>query len=303
MNFTQVFSEMIVILVTMVVGYGSNRLGYLTGETNGRISKLILNVTLPCMILATVLTGNTLPEFSEIMSVLKVTAFFYIMEGILMLFVPKLVGGTPGQKGVWRFALAFPNVGFIGYPVNVALFGPEALFYAVIVALPFNVLSFTTGPLMLVGPKKIQWKKLISPCSIAAVVGLGIALARIRLPAIIGECVDFVGGITVPLSLILMGSLLAGLPVRRVFGSPRLWIMSAVRLLIMPALLCLILRNFDLPYIVLGVAVMQMAMPVAVNGTMLSMEHGGDTACIAEATFLMTLLSIVTIPLVATVLL
>ena len=45
MNFTQVFSKMIVILVTMVVGYGTNRLGYLTGETNGKISKLLLNVT------------------------------------------------------------------------------------------------------------------------------------------------------------------------------------------------------------------------------------------------------------------
>lgn len=294
---------MVVILVTMAAGYGSNRLGYLTGETNGRISKLILNVTLPCMILSTVLTGSVLPAFSEIMSVLKVTAIFYIMEGVLMLFVPKLVGGTAGEKGVWRFALAFPNVGFIGYPVNVALFGPEALFYAVIVALPFNVLSFTTGPLMLVGWKKIQWKKLISPCSIAAVLGLLIALTRIRLPAIIGECVQFVGDVTVPLSLILMGSLLAGLPVRRVFGSVRLWVMSALRLVVMPALLCLILRNFDLPYIVMGVAVMQMAMPVAVNGTMLSMEHGGDTACIAQATFIMTLLSVVTIPLVATVLL
>ena len=303
MNFAQVFSKMVVILVTMVAGYASNRLGFLTGETNGRISKLILNVTLPCMILSTVLTGSVLPEFSEIMSVLKVTAIFYIMEGILMLFVPYLVGGTAGEKGVWRFALAFPNVGFIGYPVNVALFGPEALFYAVIVALPFNVLSFTTGPLMLVGWKKIQWKKLISPCSIAAVLGLLIALARIRLPAIIGECVQFVGDVTVPLSLILMGSLLAGLPVRRVFGSVRLWVMSALRLVLMPALLCLILRNFDLPYIVMGVAVMQMAMPVAVNGTMLSMEHGGDTACIAQATFIMTLLSVVTIPLVATVLL
>lgn len=303
MNFTQVFSKMIVILVAMVVGYGTNRLGYLTGETNGKLCKLILNVTLPAMILSTVLTGDTLPEFSEIMSVLQVTAIFYIMEAILMLIVPKLLGGTAGQKGVWRFSLAFPNVGFVGYPVNVALFGPEALFYAVIVALPFNVLSFTTGPLMLVGPKKVQWKKLISPCAISAVLGLVIALTRIRLPAIIGECTKFVGDITVPLSLILMGSLLAGLPVRRVFGSPRLWIMSALRLLVMPALLFLILRNFNLPELVLGVAVMQMSMPVAVNGTMLSMEHGGDTECIAQVTFLTTLLSILTIPVVALVIL
>lgn len=299
MNFTQVFSKMIVILVTMVIGYGTNRLGYLTGETNGKLCKLILNVTLPAMILSTVLTGDTLPAFSEIMSVLQVTAVFYIMEGVLMLLVPKLLGGTAGEKGVWRFSLAFPNVGFVGYPVNVALFGPGALFYAVIVALPFNVLSFTTGPLMLVGPKKVQWKKLISPCAICAVLGLVIALARIRLPAIIGECTKFVGDVTVPLSLILMGSLLAGLPVRRVLGSFRMWMISILRLLVMPALLFLILRNFNLPDIVLGVAVMQMSTPVAVNGTMLSMEHGGDTETIAQVTFLTTLLSIITIPMVA----
>ena len=76
----------------MVVGYGTNRLGYLTGETNGKISKLLLNVTLPAMILSTVLTGDALPAFSEIMSVLQVTAVFYIMEAVLMVIVPKLLG-------------------------------------------------------------------------------------------------------------------------------------------------------------------------------------------------------------------
>ena len=54
---------------------------------------------------------------------------------------------------------------------------------------------------------------------------------------------------------------------------------------------------------ILGVAVTQMAMPVAVNGTMLSMEYGGDTGSMAQITFLSTLLSIVTIPLIAAFLL
>lgn len=70
------------------------------------------------------------------------------------LAVPSLLGGTPGQKGVWRYTLAFPNVAFIGYPVVAALFGSETLFYAAILVLPFNLMTFTLGPLLLTGAKR-----------------------------------------------------------------------------------------------------------------------------------------------------
>ena len=50
-----------------------------------------------------------------------------------------------------------------------------------------------------------------------------------------------------------------------------------------------------------GIAVIEMGMPVAANGSMLSIEHGGDTETVAQITFLTTLLSIVTIPLIAAV--
>ena len=87
------------------------------------------------------------------------------------------------------------------------------------------------------------------------------------------------------------------------FSSPRLWILSALRLLALPVILCFILRAVGVDAMILGVAVTQMAMPVAVNGTMLSMEYGGDTGSMAQITFLSTLLSIVTIPLIAAFLL
>ena len=54
---------------------------------------------------------------------------------------------------------------------------------------------------------------------------------------------------------------------------------------------------------VAGVAVVLMAMPTAVNGTMLSLEYGGDTDCMAQITFLTTLASIITIPVVSALLL
>ncbi len=303
MNFFDVLAEMLVILFAIAAGYGANHLGYLGGETDQKLSKLILNITMPAMIVAAVITGEELPEISVILSILEVGVVFYVLEFAFVLTVPKLLPGTAGQKGVYRYTLAFPNVGFIGYPVAVALYGEGALFYAAILALPFNLLSYSLGPLMLAGAGRFRWRQLLSPCIVASVLGLVLALTRLRPPAMVGEMLDFVGSITVPLSLLVVGSLLAHMSPGKVLRSPKLWVLSVLRLLVMPALLCLVLRGMHIEAMVLGIAVSQMGMPVAVNGTLLSMEYGGDTEAMAQVTFLTTLGAIVTIPVLAAVLL
>lgn len=303
MNFFDVLAEMLVILFAIAAGYAANRLGYLGGETDQKLSKLILNITMPAMIVSAVITGEELPEISVILSILEVGVVFYVLEFVFVLTVPRLLPGTAGQKGVYRYTLAFPNVGFIGYPVAVALYGDGALFYAAILALPFNLLSYSLGPLMLAGAGRFRWRQLLSPCIVASVLGLVLALTRLRPPAMVGEMLDFVGSITVPLSLLVVGSLLAHMSPGKVLRSPKLWVLSVLRLLVMPALLCLVLRGMHIEAMVLGIAVSQMGMPVAVNGTLLSMEYGGDTEAMAQVTFLTTLGAIVTIPVLAAVLL
>lgn len=299
MSFLDTFFEMLVILFGIAAGYLARRLGYLGGETDQKLSKIILNITMPCLIIASVTTGEALPEASKILSTLKVAAVFYGFEMLVAVIVPRILGGTEQQKGVWRYILVFPNVAFIGYPVTVAIFGPEALFYAVILVLPFNLLAYSIGPLMLAGRAKFRWQQLASPCIIAAVLALAVALCRLSLPALVGECAAFVGDLTTPLSLLVVGSLLAGLSVKQVFASPRLWALTALRLLVLPALLRVILGWMQVEPLVAGIAVVLMAMPAAVNGAMLCMEYHGDTECMAQGTFLTTLVSIFTIPVVA----
>ena len=230
MDFFAILQRMLVILFAIVAGFVCRKLNFLGGETDQKISKLILNLTMPCMILAAVVLG-----------IFKVSAVFYGLEFLFAFLLPRFLPGTPGQKGVWRFGLAFPNVGFIGYPVAVALFGQEALFYAVLLVMPFNLLSFTMGPLLLTGAKQFSLRKMFSPTVIASLLSLVMALARIRPPAFTGELLAFLGDITVPLSLLFTGSILAGL--RHMTPSPKLILLSAVRLLVLPAVLCPILRG------------------------------------------------------------
>lgn len=303
MSFFDTLYEMLVILFAIALGYLAHHLGYLDGGTNQRLSKVILNITIPALTVGAVITGDTLPELPAILAVLGTAVVFYALGMVFALAAPRLLGGTPGQQGVWRFSLVFSNTVFIGYPVVTALFGQEALFYAVILVLPFNLLTYTLGPLMLVGARRFQWKQMLTPSTVAAVLGLFFALTRLRPPAIVGECLAFVGNVTVPLSLLVVGSLLAGLPMGQVLKSPRLWCLSLLRLLVMPGVIFVILRAMGTEPMLLGIAVIEMAMPVAINGSMLCLEYGGDTECMAQATLLTTVVSIVTIPLIAAILL
>ena len=302
MSFLDTLSEMLVLLFAIAAGFLANRMGILGGGTDKKISRLLLAITLPSMILGSVCTGEALPEAGVVLGTLGVAAVFYLLEFAFVLAAPPLLGGTPGQKGVWRYTLAFPNVAFIGYPVVSALFGPEALFYAVILVLPFNLMTFTLGPLMLTGAKRFSLRQMFSPCVVSALLALILALGRLRPPAMVGEALEFVGDVTVPLSLLFVGSLLAGIPLGRMLASPRLWILTAVRLLALPGALCFLLRWMGTDPLILGVAVIQMAMPAAVNGSLLCMEYGGDAECMAQITFVSTLASIVTIPIIAALL-
>jgi len=302
-NFFDVFSEMLVILFCMAAGFLAHKLGYLGGQTDQKLCRLLLGITMPCLILGSVSSGDALPAIGEILSILKVAAIYYGVGFLSSIFIPRLLGGTAKQQGVWRYSLVFSNMAFIGYPVSVALFGQEALFYAVILVLPFNLLSYSIGPLMLAGKAKFRWQQLLSPCIVASVIALMIALFHINMPALLGECLNFVGSLTTPLSLLVVGSLLADLPFGRAFTSPRLWALAALRLLILPIVLWLFLKwtGIGTP-LVANIAVILMAMPTALNGSMLAMEYGGDTECMAQSIFLTTLMSIITIPVLAALL-
>ena len=299
MSLMTTFGKMVVILFAIAMGFLANRLGYFSEEINRKLTKLVLNITMPCMILASVLAGNDLPDINAIISFFKILLIFYGLEALFMLVAPHIIGGTPAQKNIWRFVCLFPNASFIAYPVIEALFGEGAIFYAVMLCLPYNVINFSFGPALLGGGARFRWKALCTPAMICSAAALVFALGGIRAPALIGDMLDFVGDVTVPLSLLVLGSVLAGLKTKNVFAKPRLWVLSAFRLLIMPVTLLLLLRPVGLDPVVLGVVVVEMAMPAAVNGAMLCMEYNGDIESMAQTIFVTTILSVVTIPLVA----
>ena len=307
-EFQNVFVQLIVLFALIAVGYAMKKLHIMDEDFDAKFSSLVLNTALPALILASVLAADELPSTAEILQTILFSCLAFVVLIIAALVVTAILRVPVGQRGTFRFMLIFGNTGFLGYPVVTAIFGQEALIYACIYNLPFNLICFSLGVWLIVSDNdygvkvKMKPQDFLSTCNVCCIIVIVLALLGIHDVPVLGDALDVLGDMTTPSTLLIVGSSLANLAPRELLGTPRLWAAALCRLLLMPALTWLALSPL-LSGQLLQMLVILAGMPVATNGTILSYRYGGNPKIMAQGTFLTTVLSLATLPLIAAVLL
>ena len=103
---------------------------------------------------------------------------------------------------------------------------------------------------------------------------------------------------TVPSALLIIGSSMAQIPVRRMLGNAGIYLMSAFRLVLMPLLILWVSRLCYVDEQIADINMVLAAMPVASYGTLFCIQYHRGEAVMAQGTFITTLLSVLTIPLI-----
>lgn len=298
-----IFKELVTLFVVVGVGYGAKKARFMIVEFDRMLSRLVINLALPGLILGSVLTADTLPSRQEVLATFAIACASYVVLAAVAYGFTALLRIPAGHRGVYRFMLCFGNVGFIGFPVVSTIFGPEALIYATVFNLPFNFLVFTVGAWFLTqdtdGDVKVKpsWRTFVTPVMISCVVAIALTLAGVHHAPILGDALSTLGSITTPAALLIIGSSLANLPVRDLVGGPRLWVCAIFRLLVMPVIIWAIFHLFAPQSLLLSIIIVLSGMPVATNGTMLCYQYGGNSRVMAQGTFVTTVLALVSIPL------
>ena len=119
------------------------------------------------------------------------------------------------------------------------------------------------------------------------------------MPVPVGEWFHLLGDLTTPCALLIIGSSLSHIPVRDMFGNRFVYSMTLLRLIVLPLAVGAVLALMGINPFVSDVAVVLSAMPVATNGIMLCLQYGKDERVMTQGLFFTTLMSVVTIPLVA----
>lgn len=304
MSFTGSFVQMLVLFLLVIVGYIANKTKIMDDNFNRSFSSLIINVSAPFTILSSVMS-DTLPNPGDILPIIIAGTCALLVMVLLSFGIEKLLKVPSEESGIYRFMLTFGNVGFIGFPVVTALFGNYAIFYASVFSIPFNLLLFVVGVIFVTKGKRttrFNWRIFLSPCLSATYLTIIIVLAQYSVPRPIAQASILIGQVTVPGSLLIIGSTLATIPVKQMLGGPRLYAMCAIKLLAVPALLLFMFSLMPIDKKYTDVLVILCAMPVASYGAMICLKYGIDTKTMAQGTFLTTFLSVITIPLLSIIL-
>jgi len=290
---------MVTLFIIVILGYLLRKLNYFGGNFDKKLSALIIDVTCPLLILSSVM-GDELPDRKLILPLLGVGFATYILLCVLAFTVPRLITKDTMAQGMIGFAMMFGNVGFIGYPIVASIFGHQAIFYAALLNMPNTFFIFTAGVMLVKGERSrgsFNWKMFLSPMMLSAYIATIIVAFGIHVPHLIGNPVTMIGNITVPGSLLVIGSSLSEIKFGNMLRDYRVYVTSLFRLVLIPLGLYGVFRLCHVNELVNEINTVVIAMPVAAFGVMFCMRYNRDEKLMTELTFVTTVLSVITIPL------
>lgn len=297
--------KMALLVMLLALGYLCARLKLVGPEFNKGLSKLVINVFLAGMILSSVINKKLEMTGGDVaFGLLMMTLSMLICVGIGWLS-PTLLRIKDGDKGMYRILAAFMNNGFMGFPLVAAVYGENTVFFASLSNIPFNLLLYTVGVMLLQkGDKstKFSIKSVINVPIVATLIAFVIFIFEIPMPKLVDDVADTLSAATVPLSMMCVGLSLGSVSLKEALLQPRLYGISLVRLLICPLAVWLVLRIFITNPVILGTIVILSACPSAIICTILGIQYGRDGVESSEAIFISTMLSMITIPLLISVL-
>lgn len=298
-----------ILFLIIGTGFGAGKAGVIQGATVRALSRFLVDFTLPALIIISMQRPYTAVLRDQSLRVLLISSIIYAASFPLAYATTKLYreAGKP-ELGVHRFAMCFSNVGFMGFPVAESLLGRESLFIVSIYNIPFQILAFSVGVVMLAGKSRkpssglsgyfASLKVLFNPAIASALMGFMLFLGSVHIPDPLYTAMDLLGGMTTPLAMVVIGVVLSQTKLSNVFGNPRLWMTTGYRLAFHPLLIYLFARTIGLSGLELYVPVLVSAMPVAANSTILAGVYGGDRVTASALVFVSTILSLVTIPVI-----
>jgi predicted permease len=174
---------------------------------------------------------------------------FGTLAHFLMAVLAKLIffrAKDADEKKIYEFGCIFSNCAFIGYPILGALFGPIGLFYGAFYVVTYNLGCWSYGALLMAKGKagyRVTFRSMfLNVGIISCVSGFLLYALQIPIPDFLRTTAMHVGNLCTPLSLIVTGSLLATIPLGKMFSNHKLYLFCAVKLVALPLLFALVLH-------------------------------------------------------------
>ncbi len=298
MTIGTVFFQMLSLAILILVGVVISRIKMVDSHGMGQISRLINYVFNPMMMVSSAISSVGSIDKQVMLLLFGLAAALYLALILIGHFAAPLFDKRPGQKEMYQLMFIFSNVGFMGIPVIRGVFGAENVVYVLAFVFVFNIVFYTYGVALLDGGLSGEsLKKMLNPGTVSSVATLLIVLLEPQVPEFLSNVVDYLGSAASPLAMIAVGVTLANADLKAVFLNPKTYLFTLVKMVAIPLIAIPLLKLLPFSDTVIGVCLVEIAMPVANLPLILGTEKGIDCTSCSASIIMTTLASVLTVPL------
>lgn len=289
-----VFKQLLILYIFLFAGWLIGKIKKDKASHSDILSVLLVNIFLPCKVFSTFAKNVTVTYIKERYYLLLASLALLLILAAVAHFLPKLLTKREYERKVYAYSVPITNYAYLGYALIGSVFGDAVLSDFMLFAIPFSFYTYTVGYSMLTGGK-ISFKKLINPITVAIVLGMATGLSGLKMPEVISSAVSSASSCVGPLSMVLAGMTLSSFTMRELLTDKIAYIFSAVRLVVIPALVFLICRGARLESIMTMMLIIT-CMPCGLNTIVFPKLIGEDCKPGARLALITHVLSMLTLP-------
>jgi len=303
MDFFITLNQTFVLFLLLIIGFVIRKMNIVDAAFSKNLSNLLFNIIMPAMIIYSMnypFTVERLIQSGWLIVISFAVLIFSAVAGILLF---GKIEKDELARNIYEFGMIFSNFGFMGFPIVETLFGREGTFYAAIFNMPIFLAVNSYGIMIIKRGRekstKMDFRNVINAPIVAVFIGFFLFLFSIELPKPVFMTIEMLAETTTPMSMILAGILLAGGGFLEMFSNAKVYIVSFLRLIVLPLCVLFVMKLFTDDIYMIGIPVIITAMPIAANSSILAEKYDGNAYLGAQCVFISTLLAVITIPIIA----
>ncbi len=300
------FNSILTIFIMIGTGFVLTKKGFFNKETSKLFSKLVINVSLPLMMIVNIPMRFSKEKLFNSLNGITVAFLSIIVTYLFALLISKMLKIDKSKKGIFCTMMAFSNSIFIGLPVNIALFGEESATYVFLFYIANTCLFWTLGVYSIrscntnksnkfSGIKCLR--KIFSPPLIGFIIGITLVLMEIKLPIFIVNSFRYIGNLTTPLSMFFIGTIIYSIDFREIKLDICSYMVFLGRFLIAPLIMFICLKVFKLPVLLNQVFIIEATMPIITQAALVSDFYDINSEYAAMMVGFSTVISMLIIPI------
>lgn len=305
---TVIIGKIVSIFLIIFVGFAANRKGILPDQSNKFLVDLLMKITTPCMILSSLTSTELATDTVSLTLKMLLCAVLWFAASCLLswVFCIKILRlKDHPDAGVYMACMTSINNGFMGFPITMALFGDDVFFYMVLFQMVLNIYLYSACIVQVNygGKGSINLRTLAghltNPCMIAAFLGIAMLLLGLHLPSLLAETVDTLSSATVPISMLVVGMQLGSSKISKVIRDRGLVLASLSKMIFWPLITFLAVNWLPFPVPMKVALAFGAAFPTAVATVAVTSMENRNSVLAAEIIAFTTLLSMVSLPVCA----